>query len=296
MARWRKTDEPAAQAEIIAAIEQLTPAQRRALQRRLHAQGLFVAEDLLSDQNRLKVAPAVRDPGLPGAAQARRPSLFDVQTESSPAQTPAAPPPVEPPPVEPPARGRGDKSSPEPQVDLRPIADPSAEILRSVAAPAAGRVVIGAPRPPAATPSAMAPLPGQAPEGAITIVFDGGSKGNPGDGYGRYQMVWPGAQPLLVRLQFGRNYTNNQAEYDTLIGALEDLLRRLEQQGAAPATARVEISGDSKLVISQVLGEWKCKDAGLIPRRDRVRELLRPLGRWSLQWHGREHSVRTLGH
>ncbi len=46
-------------AEIISAIEALTPAQRRKLQLRLHASGLFVPEDLLTDKNKLAVAPAI---------------------------------------------------------------------------------------------------------------------------------------------------------------------------------------------------------------------------------------------
>ena len=44
---------------IIDAIEQLTPTQRRQLQRRLYASGLFVPETLLTDQNRLASAPAL---------------------------------------------------------------------------------------------------------------------------------------------------------------------------------------------------------------------------------------------
>jgi ribonuclease HI len=167
---------------------------------------------------------------------------------------------------------------------------------RVAAAAKPGRVVLGAPQPADAAAPEMAPLPGLAPEGAIGIVFDGGSKGNPGDGYGSYQLRWPGAQPQVVRLQFGKNYTNNEAEYDTLIRALEDVHKRLDQMGAAPRSARVEINGDSQLVIRQVLGEWKCKDARMAQRRDRVRQLLTGLGSWTLHWHDRSNSVRDLGH
>ncbi len=70
-------------------------------------------------------------------------------------------------------------------------------------------------------PYAMHPVPGQAPERPIVIIFDGGSKGNPGKGYGSYALRWPGQQERIVKLQFGDDVTNNEAEYDTLIAALE---------------------------------------------------------------------------
>ena len=159
-----------------------------------------------------------------------------------------------------------------------------------------GRVVIGTPKPADKAASEMAPLPGQAPGGAVGIVFDGGSRGNPGEGYGSYQLRWPGSPPQLTRLQFGSDYTNNEAEYDTLIRALEDVHKRLHHSGAALDSARVEVRGDSKLVIQQVLGNWKCKDERMAARCAQVRKLLAPLGGFSLKWHDRSNSVRDLGH
>jgi ribonuclease HI len=306
--------------ELIAAIAQLPPEQRRQLQRRLHAAGLFVAEDLLTDQNRLGVAIAVRDSKAPGAVQARQRSLFadafaeiEKAERSKPAAAkageanPAASKPAasksaasksaasETAPPSGPADARP-RPSTSPPASTREAATPKPVGPRAASAPAPGRVVIGAPQRGDSAPHAMTPLPGQAPEAPIAIVFDGGSKGNPGEGYGSYQLRWPGAQPQLVRLQFGSNYTNNEAEYDTLIRALEDVHRRLQQLEADPGSARVEIRGDSQLVIRQVLGEWKCKDARMAQRRDQVRKLLTPLGGWSLTWHDRSNSVRDLGH
>ncbi|MBK8050566.1 MAG: reverse transcriptase-like protein [Anaerolineales bacterium] len=161
-----------------------------------------------------------------------------------------------------------------------------------------GKVVLGAPSsaPETPDPHAMSPLPGQAPERPIGLIFDGGSKGNPGFGYGSYALRWPGQAQQIVQLQFGNGVTNNEAEYDTLIAALEAVHKRLLDGGADPATARLEIRGDSQLVINQVTGEWKCTDERMRTRRDRVRELLRTFGAWQLTHQGREHSVRVLGH
>ena len=44
----------------------------------------------------------------------------------------------------------------------------------------------------------MSPLPGQAPEQPIEIIFDGGSRGNPGQGYGSYALLWPGLPQQVV--------------------------------------------------------------------------------------------------
>ena len=163
---------------------------------------------------------------------------------------------------------------------------------------ASGKVVIGVPADDKAPPDphAMTPLPGQAPEQPISIIFDGGSKGNPGIGYGSYALRWPGQPQQIVQLQFGDGVTNNEAEYDTLVAALESIVKRLAENKADPATARVEIRGDSQLVVNQVLGEWKCSDERMRRRRDRVRTLLRMFGSWELTHHPRANSVRVLGH
>ncbi|MCB9140116.1 MAG: ribonuclease HI family protein [Caldilineaceae bacterium] len=142
----------------------------------------------------------------------------------------------------------------------------------------------------------MSPLPGQAPDKPIEVIFDGGSRGNPGQGYGSYALRWPGQAERIVQLKFGHHVTNNEAEYDTLIAALEAILARLQDAGADPATAQVTMRGDSLLVISQVNGEWQCKEPRLQKRLTRTRELLRRFRLWSLIHQPREKSVAVLGH
>lgn len=248
-------------AEIVEAIRELTPTQRRQLQKRLRAAGLLLPETLLTDKQRLQVAPAL---GLAYGQKAKANSakLIRPQPLTPPASAPAQPEP------------NGYRS------------------------PVSGKVVLGTldDKARSADPHAMPPLPGQAPEQPIAIIFDGGSKGNPGQGYGSYTLRWPGAQQQLVRLRFGDQVTNNEAEYDTLIAALEGVLKRLQDNGAVPSTAKLDIRGDSLLVINQVQGKWQCKEERLQTRRDQVRKLLQQFGQWQLTHHDREHSVRALGH
>lgn len=268
--------------DIIAAIAKLTPEQRRRLQRRLHAGGLLEPQEFLTDQRKLATAPAL---GVKRRAASVLGPL-DAPAKEEPAK--------EQPAGEQPAPAQGPAPRPLPLKAATP--PPRADGTRP---PAGGKVVIGAPggKPGAdADPHRMSPLPGQAPEDPIQIVFDGGSKGNPGEGYGSYALRWPGEEPVTVRLRFGGGVTNNEAEYDTLISALEAVLKRLHDAGADPASARLDVRGDSLLVINQVLGEWKVKDERMGRRRDRVRALLKRFGQWKLTHHGREHSVRALGH
>jgi len=137
------------------------------------------------------------------------------------------------------------------------------------------------------------------PDGApdYIIVFDGGSKGNPGLGYGSYTInrVQDGAR-RLERLHFGDGYTSNEAEYDTLIAALQDLIRRIEAGGREPREFALEVRGDSALVINQLRGAWKAKEPRMRERRDQCFRLLRRFGAVGLKTHPREQSVRILGH
>jgi ribonuclease HI len=131
----------------------------------------------------------------------------------------------------------------------------------------------------------------------IVLVFDGGSRGNPGWGYGSYviQRASDGAQ-RLERLDLGDGYTNNEAEYDTLIAALQDLIQRLEATGHDPGEFALEVRGDSALVLNQLEGTWKAKEPRMRQRRDQCWRLLRRFGAVTLTAQPREESVRVLGH
>jgi ribonuclease HI len=126
------------------------------------------------------------------------------------------------------------------------------------------------------------------------IVFDGGSLGNPGKGYGSYEITANGKTvDRQSELQYGDGVTNNQAEYRTLIEALLWLRQRL---GDRAPRASIEIFGDSKLVLMQSQGKWKVNNEGLRPLNRQVKELLASFGATTLTWHARKHSVARLGH
>jgi len=128
------------------------------------------------------------------------------------------------------------------------------------------------------------------------IVFDGGSRGNPGPGYGSYALLFADHLPQVVHLEFEDEMTNNEAEYEALICALEDLRGRLTAMGSDPRHCKVTAHGDSRLVINQVTGAWKAREPRMLQRRDRVRQLLRSFGSVSFQQERREKIEEVLGH
>jgi ribonuclease HI len=132
--------------------------------------------------------------------------------------------------------------------------------------------------------------------GPFRLVFDGGSLGNPGRGYGSFHVSGPGGDTLHERLSFddrGHAVTNNQAEYLTLIRALE---RLHEELGDRARAATIEIRGDSQLVVNQLNGRWKVRNEELRPLFEAAQALLAGFGRTDLRWHDRANSVKVLGH
>mgnify|MGYP003879574695 CR=1 FL=1 len=129
------------------------------------------------------------------------------------------------------------------------------------------------------------------------ILFDGGSHGNPGPGYGSYRLTRTAdGRSSTVRLDFGEEMTNNEAEYRTLIAALEGLIGRIQAAHRDPSEFTVEVRGDSALVLRQIEGRWKAKDNRMRALRNRARELLSRFKAHRLVLQGREESVRDLGH
>ncbi len=154
-----------------------------------------------------------------------------------------------------------------------------------------------APAPPAPSPLPAPPARAAARSGSrpvYAVSFDGGSLGNPGLGYGSYEVSGPGIGTQTgSKLEFGQNMTNNQAEFQALIAGLESLLAIL---GDDAASAEVVIRGDSQLVIRGLKGEWRIKHVGLQPLHRHASELLQRFDSVNLTWQPRNASVRTFGH
>lgn len=128
------------------------------------------------------------------------------------------------------------------------------------------------------------------------IVFDGGSRGNPGPAYGSYQVSpWPPSESKTVRLELG-TATNNQAEYLTLLSALDALEAFLEGRGSTTHQVELEIRGDSQLVLNQLDGQWRVKSADLRSLYERAARLLAAYPKVKFTHVPRSKVVEVLGH
>ena len=100
----------------------------------------------------------------------------------------------------------------------------------------------------------------------IVAYIDGGARGNPGPaGYGVRIEAPDGT--VLAELHGGIGIaTNNVAEYNGLLAAL--------QWAVDHGQPRVRIRADSELLVKQMRGEYKVKNPGLKPLYVRARLLV----------------------
>lgn len=140
------------------------------------------------------------------------------------------------------------------------------------------------------------PLTRPFPPADVTLIFDGGSLGNPGKGYGSFVYHGLIESTAPVRLEYPGQTTNNEAEYLSMLHGLRTILRELERDAQDPANATLNVLSDSKLVVEQVSGRWKVRHAPLRPFHTEALDLLSRFAAWQLLWQPRVESVRLLGH
>ena len=114
----------------------------------------------------------------------------------------------------------------------------------------------------------------------ITANVDGGARGNPGPaGYGAIIKDQHGHVLAVLFAGIGIN-TNNVAEYQGLIAALEWAL--------AHGHARLHVRSDSLLIVQQMLGKYRVKHQGLIPLHEKARRLAAEIGHVTFEHVRRE--------
>jgi len=113
----------------------------------------------------------------------------------------------------------------------------------------------------------------------IVVYIDGGARGNPGPAaYGVRAEQQDGS---LVE-EFGESIgvaTNNVAEYRALLAALE--------WARARGHRAVHVRSDSLLLVQQMKGVYKVKNAGLQPLHAKARLLAHEIGRVTFEHVGR---------
>jgi ribonuclease HI len=114
----------------------------------------------------------------------------------------------------------------------------------------------------------------------IIVYTDGGSRGNPGPaGYG--VRIEDEQGTLLAELHASVGHaTNNVAEYQGLLAALDWAIANGHQ--------RVRVRSDSELLVRQMRGEYRVKSPGLQPLHARARGLVARIGQVTFEHVRRE--------
>jgi ribonuclease HI len=119
----------------------------------------------------------------------------------------------------------------------------------------------------------------------VIVNVDGGARGNPGPAAIAAVASDGEGEILAERSEPIGKATNNVAEYRALLLGIE-LAREL-------GADRVELVGDSELIVRQVRGEYKVKEPGLKPLHAEVGEALSGLKEWSIRNVPREENAEA---
>ena len=118
-----------------------------------------------------------------------------------------------------------------------------------------------------------------APENYLIAHTDGGARGNPGPaGFGVVIHDAKGENVAALSQYLGRQ-TNNFAEYQALIAALEYAVQHGHKA--------LKVISDSELMVRQIKGIYKVKDQTLRDLHARAKELIS-----KLHWFQIEHTLR----
>jgi ribonuclease HI len=119
----------------------------------------------------------------------------------------------------------------------------------------------------------------------ILVFSDGASKGNPGDAAIAFVIADTHASPLFEHHACIGTATNNEAEYQALLAAMEKVL----EFGKKKAT----FFSDSELIVNQVLGRWKINKPELLVYAKKIAELRRRFEKFDLSAIPREKNIRA---
>ncbi len=122
----------------------------------------------------------------------------------------------------------------------------------------------------------------------VIVHIDGGSRGNPGPAAAGVVVTAADDGTALheAGIYIGRA-TNNVAEYRGLLAGLTTAKRL--------GAAEVEIVSDSELLVRQMKGQYRVKNAGLRPLFEQARELAESFDRCRFRHIRREENSRADG-
>ena len=121
---------------------------------------------------------------------------------------------------------------------------------------------------------------------AILVYTDGASRGNPGPAAIGYAIFDPSGKCLERNTRFIGEHTNNEAEYEALLWALE--------RAGTYTTESVKFHSDSELVVHQVNGVYQVKKEHLRKYVDRIQSAVGRFRSFRLVYVPRENPKIVL--
>jgi probable phosphoglycerate mutase len=119
----------------------------------------------------------------------------------------------------------------------------------------------------------------------VIAYIDGGARGNPGPAGFGVRIERPDGTLVEEFSEAIGHATNNVAEYRGLLAALEWAKARGEKV--------LHVRSDSLLLVQQMLGNYKVKNAGLQPLHAKARLLANEIGRVTFEHVGRAHNAHA---
>jgi ribonuclease HI len=119
----------------------------------------------------------------------------------------------------------------------------------------------------------------------LVVNVDGGARGNPGPAAIAAVVSTPAGEVMERSGELIGEATNNVAEYRAMLLGIE--------RARALGASEVELIGDSELVVRQIRGEYRVKDANLAELHADVKRALAEIERWSVRNVPREQNAEA---
>jgi ribonuclease HI len=120
---------------------------------------------------------------------------------------------------------------------------------------------------------------------ALCLHVDGASRGNPGESGFGIHVTTPDGREVAALFGYLGKATNNVAEYQALVHGLRFALAR--------GASAIEVYSDSELLVRQLEGRYRVKNAGLQPLFHEARSLLARFARAKVAHVPRERNCEA---
>ncbi len=119
----------------------------------------------------------------------------------------------------------------------------------------------------------------------LVMYVDGGARGNPGPAACAVVVKDSAGSPVTTFSKFLGETTNNVAEYQGLLAALDYAVRHRH--------TKVKVFSDSELLVRQIQGTYKVKSPDLKPLHAKALKMIGQLGEFSVEHVPRENNPKA---